>query len=85
MGAPAAANPRRREDVTKVFGPGETGNPNGWPKGATNRQPSALRLLRRGAVDVAKATLDRALAGDIDATRLVLDYGLAQPTRSRGG
>lgn len=55
------------------FKPGESGNPAGRPKGSINRQ---LRALREAAEKVLPLVVEKALAGDADAQRLILDRAL---------
>lgn len=55
------------------FKPGESGNPAGRPKGSINRQ---LRALREAADKVLPLVVEKALAGDADAQRLILDRAL---------
>ena len=56
-----------------TFIPGQSGNPNGRPKGSVNKQ---LKLLREAAEEVLPLILERALAGDFDAQKLILERGI---------
>ena len=55
------------------FKPGESGNPSGRPKGSPNRQ---LAELREAADKVFPLVVQRALDGDAEAQRLILDRAL---------
>jgi len=55
------------------FKKGESGNPAGRPPGTVNRQ---LAMLREAADRVLPLVVDRALAGDAEAQRLILDRAL---------
>lgn len=56
-----------------VFQAGQSGNPAGRPKGSVNRQ---LKMLREAAETVLPLVLERALAGDADAQKLILERGM---------
>jgi len=55
------------------FQPGQSGNPAGRPKGSVNRQ---LAMLREAVEKVLPLVVKRALAGDAEAQRLILERGL---------
>ena len=55
------------------FQPGESGNPAGRPKGATSKQ---LAYLRGAANRLLPLMFDRALGGDFEAMRFLLDRAL---------
>ena len=55
------------------FKPGESGNPAGRPKGSINRQ---LTMLREAADKVIPLVVEKALAGDDNAQKLILDRAL---------
>ena len=55
------------------FKPGESGNPAGRPKGSVNLQ---LAALREAADKVLPLVVEKALAGDADAQKLILDRAL---------
>ena len=55
------------------FKQGQSGNPAGRPKGSINRQ---LAELRAAAEKVLPLVVEKALAGDTDAQRLILDRAL---------
>ncbi|MCL2123878.1 MAG: DUF5681 domain-containing protein [Desulfovibrionaceae bacterium] len=55
------------------FKPGHSGNPSGRPRGSINRQ---LVALREAAEKVLPLVVDKALAGDADAQKLILDRAL---------
>lgn len=63
-----------------LFRKGQSGNPAGRPKGAPTLVPSIKRLLeqpgedgRTGKDRLARALLERAYAGEIEAIKVVLD------------
>jgi hypothetical protein len=55
------------------FKTGQSGNPTGRPKGSINRQ---LAALRDAADKVLPLVVEKALAGDADAQKLILDRAL---------
>ncbi|MGA2293554.1 DUF5681 domain-containing protein, partial [Bradyrhizobium sp.] len=56
------------------FQPGQSGNPNGRPKGSRNVSALALEALLDGEAEaLTRKAVDLALAGDIAALRLCLD------------
>jgi hypothetical protein len=56
------------------FRPGQSGNPNGRPKGSRNRTTLALESLLDGqAQALTQKAIDLALAGDLTALRICLD------------
>lgn len=55
------------------FQPGQSGNPAGRKKGSVNRQ---LAMLREAAEKVLPLLVERALAGDFDAQRMIMDRAL---------
>ena len=56
-----------------TFQPGQSGNPAGRPKGSVNRQ---LAMLREAVEQVLPLVLQRALDGDTEAQKLILERGL---------
>lgn len=56
-----------------TFQAGQSGNPAGRPKGSVNRQ---LKMLREAAGQVLPLVLERALAGDFDAQKLLIERGM---------
>jgi hypothetical protein len=57
-----------------TFKPGQSGNPDGRPKGARNRATvAAERLLDGEAEALSRKAVQLALAGDLSALRLCLD------------
>ena len=52
---------------------GISGNPRGRPKGSVNLQ---LKMLRDAAAQVIPLIVERALAGDAEAQKLILERGL---------
>ena len=56
------------------FRPGQSGNPNGRPRGSRNATTLALESLLDGEAEaLTRKAVDLALAGDITALRLCLD------------
>ncbi|MGE5548416.1 MAG: DUF5681 domain-containing protein [Solirubrobacterales bacterium] len=65
------------------FAPGQSGNPNGKPKGARNHATRAVLALLDGDADsLTRKAIDMALAGDTTALRLCLER-LAPPARDK--
>lgn len=63
--------------------PGQSGNPAGKPKGATNHATRMVTaLMEEGAREIAQTVVDQAKEGNLMAARLVLDR-LAPPVRER--
>ena len=70
---PAPDNTEAKQGGTQ-FQPGQSGNPNGRPKGSRNAATLALELLLDGEAEaLTRKAVDLALAGDITALRLCLD------------
>jgi hypothetical protein len=58
----------------KPFQKGQSGNPNGRPKGARNKATLAMETLLEGEADrLARKAVEMALAGDTTALRLCLE------------
>lgn len=55
------------------FRPGQSGNPAGRPKGSVNKQ---LAMLREAVEKVLPLVVERALNGDTEAQKLILERGL---------
>ena len=55
------------------FRPGQSGNPAGRPKGSINKQ---LAMLRDAVEKVLPLVVERALNGDTEAQKLILERGL---------
>lgn len=56
-----------------TFQPGQSGNPAGRPKGSCNRQ---LAMLRDAVEKVLPLVVERAMNGDEEAQKLILEKGL---------
>lgn len=56
-----------------AFQTGQSGNPAGRPKGSVNRQ---LKTLREAADMVLPLVLERALAGDFEAQKFLIERGV---------
>lgn len=56
-----------------MFQPGISGNPAGRPTGSVNK---SLKALREAAERVLPLVLERALSGDFDAQKLILERGM---------
>lgn len=55
------------------FLPGQSGNPAGRPKGSINKQ---LAMLREAVEKVLPLVVERALNGDTEAQKIILERGL---------
>lgn len=67
----------------RPFQPGQSGNPNGRPKGARNHATVLAEALLDGEVEeITRKLIDKALEGDSAALRLCLDR-LLPPRRGR--
>lgn len=55
------------------FRPGQSGNPTGRPKGSINKQ---LAMLREAVEKVLPLVVERALNGDTEAQKIILERGL---------
>lgn len=83
------------KDITKrkptQFQPGKSGNPRGRPKGSKNKatllkeamQHKADLMLTRDVPKVLKTVLQAAIAGDMQAAKMILDR--AVPVGGNGG
>jgi hypothetical protein len=59
---------------TRLWKPGESGNPNGRPKGARNKTTLALEELLDGEAEtITRKAIELAKGGDLGAIRLCLD------------
>lgn len=67
----------------KPFRPGQSGNPNGRPKGSRNATTLAVELLLDGqAKALTQKAIDLALSGDLIALRICLDR-ILPPRKNR--
>ena len=65
------------------FMPGQSGNPNGRPKGSRNKTTLAIEKLLDGeAEEITRKAIDLAKGGDMGAIRICLDR-LAPPRKDR--
>lgn len=60
-----------------LFKPGESGNPDGRPKGSKDKRTAIRELLQPHAEDLIKKAVELAKAGDTTALRLCLDRLIA--------
>lgn len=65
-----------------AFKKGQSGNPAGRPLGALNKRTLAAQALNDASEDVAKAMIEAAKGGDVQAGRLILDR-VQPPLRPR--
>lgn len=80
MGAEKTAKKQRRG---KPFEPGQSGNPDGRPKGARNMVTRAVEALLDGQAEtLTQKAIDKALEGDMTALRLCLER-ICPPRKSR--
>ena len=66
------------------FQAGESGNPNGRPKGASDKRNELRKLLTPHAPALVEKAVQKALEGDTTALKLCLDRCIA-PLRSTSG
>ena len=59
--------------MKKQFKPGQSGNPKGRPKGTPDRRTALLRELEQDLPALIDAIKTNALAGDMQALKLLLD------------
>lgn len=63
-----------RADEATRFQPGQSGNPNGRPRGKRNAVTLAVEALMEGeAEELTRAAIDKAKEGDVPALRLCLE------------
>jgi hypothetical protein len=80
--APDVINRNHKETIMR-FQPGQSGNPNGRPRGSRNRRALfAEALYEERAQDIVNKVVELALAGDGTALRVCMDRILA-PMRER--
>jgi Family of unknown function (DUF5681) len=80
-GAPAENTAKKQRG--RPFRPGESGNPDGRPKGARNKTTLAIEALLDGESEaITRKLLEKATEGDMTALRLCLDR-LLSPRRDR--
>jgi len=56
-----------------TFQSGQSGNPNGRPRGAQSKRTQLAKLLEPHAEDLVAKTIELALAGDVNALRLCIE------------
>jgi hypothetical protein len=81
--APVPTTPDKtdRKQEGRLFQPGQSGNPNGRPRGARNRTTVAIEALLEGEGEaLTRKAIELAKAGDMQALRLCMDR-LAPPRR----
>ena len=70
---PPSEKPTEKTNKPWQFQPGQSGNPNGRPKGSRGRSTAILDAMAEGASEkIMQMVLDAAEAGDLDAARIVL-------------
>lgn len=62
--------------------PGQSGNPNGRPKGSKNRKTVIAQEFEKEGSEIARVVIDAAKAGDMTAANMVLQR-LSPPLRAR--
>lgn len=78
-----AADTTAPQQRGRPFKPGQSGNPNGRPKGARHKTTLAIEAILDGEAEgLTRKAVELALAGDITALRLCLDR-LAPVRRDR--
>jgi hypothetical protein len=70
----------QNKDKTMAFKKGNSGNPDGRPKGTPDKRTSLRSLLEPHAAELVKQLVDMAKEGDMTAMRLVIDR-LIPPVR----
>lgn len=79
MGGPEKTEPKQ----SKGWKPGQSGNPQGRPKGAKNKATIAAQMLLDGeALNLTRRAVELALKGDATALRLCLERVVA-PRKGR--
>jgi hypothetical protein len=77
------ANANGQSPRGRPFAPGESGNPNGRPKGSRNKATMAAEALLEGEVEaLARKLIELALDGNLAALRLCFER-LLPPRRGR--
>ena len=77
---PTSAEKTAQKQRGRQFQPGQSGNPNGRPKGSRNRTTLAVEALIDGEADaLTRKAIDLALAGDTSMLRALL--GTLVPSR----
>lgn len=71
-----------RENGSRGWSPGQSGNPSGRPKGSKNKKTVIVEEFENEGSAIAKVVIAAAKAGDIQAANLVLQR-LSPPLRSR--
>lgn len=66
-------NTGKIQGVNMQFKPGESGNPEGRPKGALNKRTQLARLLESRAEELVNRMVELALRGDSNALRLCIE------------
>jgi len=61
------------------FKPGQSGNPNGRPKGSGDKRLHIKKLLEDNLESVFMSVIAQALEGDMTAAKIVLDKGYPNP------
>lgn len=78
----SAPEPAPKRAGTHLWQPGQSGNPNGRPKGAKNRKTLLAEELQKDGVELARVIKEAALDGDTTAMNLWIQR-LEPPLRAR--
>jgi len=64
---------------SNLWKPGQSGNPNGRPKGSGDKRLHIKKLLEDNLEPVFMSVIAQAIEGDMTAAKIVLDKGYANP------
>jgi hypothetical protein len=80
---PAGPENTGRKQKPQLFGPGQSGNPNGRPQGSRNKTTLAVEALLDGEAEaLTRKAVELAKSGDLVALRLCMDR-ISPPRRDR--
>jgi len=72
----------QRPNGSRGWAPGQSGNPNGRPKGSKNKKSVIAEEFEKEGSEVARVVIDAAKGGDLQACNIVLAR-LSPPLKSR--